>query len=318
MKAGLEQRPYSYGHGIGKQTRGKQRNERSYVERCVDSYAEQRDEDQVAEEEGPLELGADIIEMLHPDYQYSPLLVPLFAGPILVIAYNAELFGGAMHTDFGFAVAWGAFPVLTGYVAQAGSLAVAPVLAAAGAFALSAAQRAGGVVAASVGNHGQGVALAAAMLGTTATVYMPVTAALPKLVATRGYGAQRAKMLVEPAGAAAVAALVEAGVRFPGPVCAVLSGGNVDPLLLMRLIGHGLGAAGRFVALQVTVSDRPGNSPGYWPGWVNRVPTWSTWRIPDRRQPRGRRCRGGTEPGDPGAGDTAQTLLPGWRLPATE
>ena len=69
-------------------------------------------------------------------------LIPFMViGPVLVIAYNAELFGGAMHTDFGFAVAWGAFPVLTGYVAQAGTLAVAPVLAAIGAFALSAAQR---------------------------------------------------------------------------------------------------------------------------------------------------------------------------------
>jgi hypothetical protein len=69
-------------------------------------------------------------------------LIPLMvAGPILVVGYNAELFGGVMHTDFGFAAAWGAFPVLTGYVAQAATLAVAPVLAAAGAFALSAAQR---------------------------------------------------------------------------------------------------------------------------------------------------------------------------------
>ncbi len=70
------------------------------------------------------------------------ILIPfIVAGPILVVGYNAELFSGAMHTDFGFAVAWGAFPVLTGYVAQAATLAVAPVLAAAGAFALSAAQR---------------------------------------------------------------------------------------------------------------------------------------------------------------------------------
>jgi hypothetical protein len=69
-------------------------------------------------------------------------LIPfMVAGPILVIAYNAELFGGVMHTDFGFAAAWGAFPVLTGYVAQTGTLALAPVLAAVGAFALSAAQR---------------------------------------------------------------------------------------------------------------------------------------------------------------------------------
>jgi threonine dehydratase len=276
--------------------------------------------------------------------------------------------------------------------------------------ALSCAERARGVVAASAGNHGQGVALAAAMLGATATVYMPVTAALPKVAATCGYGAQvhlvgdgveeslaaarafaqdtgavfihpfdhpdviagqgtvglelleqlpdvatvlvptggggliggiaaavkgvkpdvtvigvqaegaavwpaslaagtpvrlqrqhtmadgiavsevgavsfaqvsalvdevltvseealsqavllcleRTKMLVEPAGAAAVAALLQPSVRFPGPVCAVLSGGNVDPLLLMHLIRHGLSAGGRFLALRVTVPDRPG------------------------------------------------------------
>ncbi|MGH4007257.1 MAG: threonine ammonia-lyase [Pseudonocardiaceae bacterium] len=276
--------------------------------------------------------------------------------------------------------------------------------------ALSTTQRARGVVAASAGNHGQGVALAAAMLGTAATVYMPVTAALPKLAATRGYGArvhlvgdvveesmaaarqfaddtgavfihpfdhpdvlagqgtvglevleqlpdvgtilvptgggglvggiaaavkgikpevrvigvqaegaavwpvslatgapvrlrqrytmadgiavaevgpvsfahvsalvdevltvgeealsqavllclERAKMVVEPAGAAAVAALLQPSVRFPGPVCAVLSGGNVDPLLLMHIIRHGLDAGGRFLAVRVTVPDRPG------------------------------------------------------------
>ena len=75
-------------------------------------------------------------------YVVGWILIPfMVAGPILVIAYNAELFGGAMHTDFGFAAGWGAFPVLTAYVAQAGTLAVAPVLAAVGAFALSAAQR---------------------------------------------------------------------------------------------------------------------------------------------------------------------------------
>jgi hypothetical protein len=69
------------------------------------------------------------------------LLPFMVAGPVLVIAYNAELFGGIVHTDLGFAAAWGAFPVLTGYVAQTGTLAVAPVLAAAAALALSAAQR---------------------------------------------------------------------------------------------------------------------------------------------------------------------------------
>ncbi len=69
------------------------------------------------------------------------LLPFLVIGPVLVIAYNAELFGGIIHTDLGFAVAWGAFPVLTAYTAQTGRLAVAPVLAAASALALSAAQR---------------------------------------------------------------------------------------------------------------------------------------------------------------------------------
>ncbi len=70
------------------------------------------------------------------------VLVPfIVAGPLLVVAYNAEMFGGLVHNDAGFAAAWGAFPVLTAYVAQTETLALAPVLAAAGAFFLSAAQR---------------------------------------------------------------------------------------------------------------------------------------------------------------------------------
>ncbi len=275
---------------------------------------------------------------------------------------------------------------------------------------LPAAERARGVVAASAGNHAQGVALAAQLLGIGATVFMPSGAPLPKLAATRGYGAQvhlvggdlraslaaaqsfaadtgavfihpfdhpdvvagqgtvglevleqlpdvgsvlvpagggglvggiaaavkavkpdvrvvgvqaegaaawpgslatghpvaltsthtmadgiavgepgpvtfahvselvdevvtvseeslsqalllcleRAKLVVEPAGVAAVAAALDHPGRFPGPLCAVLSGGNVDPLLLMHLIQHGLSAASRFLALRVTVPDRPG------------------------------------------------------------
>jgi hypothetical protein len=71
-----------------------------------------------------------------------PLIPFMVAGPVLVIAYNAELFGGLVHTDAGFAAAWGAFPVLTAYLAQTGALALAPVLAAGAAFGLSAAQRA--------------------------------------------------------------------------------------------------------------------------------------------------------------------------------
>jgi hypothetical protein len=70
-------------------------------------------------------------------------LIPfLVLGPVLVAGYNFELFGGALHNDVGFAASWGAFPVLTAYVAQTGTLAVAPAIAAGGAFALSAGQRA--------------------------------------------------------------------------------------------------------------------------------------------------------------------------------
>ncbi|MFC4605534.1 threonine ammonia-lyase [Rhodococcus kronopolitis] len=278
---------------------------------------------------------------------------------------------------------------------------------------LSPTQRARGVVAASAGNHAQGVAWAARLLGITATVFMPVGASLPKLVATRGYGAtvhlqgasvddallaaheyaertgavlihpfdhpdvvagqasvgteildqlpdvgtvvvplggggllagiaaavaaarpsvrvvgvqaeraaswpgslaaghpvaapsrstiadgiavglpgavpfahvaalvdevvtvtedalsralllcmERAKVVVEPAGAAAVAALLTvdpALLAADGPVCAVLSGGNIDPLLLTHVLTHGLGAVGRYLAVRVRIPDRPG------------------------------------------------------------
>ena len=69
-------------------------------------------------------------------------LIPfLVLGPLLVVAYNFELFGGVIHNDAGFALAWGSFPVLVAYVAQTGRLAISPVIAAAAAFALSAAQR---------------------------------------------------------------------------------------------------------------------------------------------------------------------------------
>ncbi|NKX91178.1 threonine ammonia-lyase [Nocardia coubleae] len=276
---------------------------------------------------------------------------------------------------------------------------------------LSPAERARGVVAASAGNHAQGVAWSAAELGITSTVFMPIGASLPKLVATRAYGAEvhqvgetideslvaakefaertgatlihpfdhpdivagqasvaleileqvpdvrtlvvptggggllagvaiamnhcapqvgvvgvqaaeaaawpdslragtpmrasrmstmadgiavgmpgavpfdhvsklvsrivtvdeeslskalllcleRAKLIVEPAGAAGVAALLGAELRdLPGPIVVILSGGNIDPLLLTRVINHGLSAAGRYLAMRVTISDRPG------------------------------------------------------------
>jgi threonine dehydratase len=275
---------------------------------------------------------------------------------------------------------------------------------------LSDAERARGVVAASAGNHAQGVALAAGLLGTRATVFMPEGAPLPKVTATKGYGAtieyagntvddalvaargfakrtgavlihpfdhpdviagqgtvgleiidqcpdvtmivtavgggglisgvavaakalrpdirvvgvqargaaayppslaagapvklddcatiadgiavqrpgdltfahvaklvdeivtvtdedlsaallvmlERHKMVVEPAGGAAVAALLTGAVKPEGPVVAILSGGNIDPMLLLRVIEHGLASAGRFLRLSVRCGDRPG------------------------------------------------------------
>ncbi|HZC42085.1 MAG TPA: threonine ammonia-lyase [Streptosporangiaceae bacterium] len=275
---------------------------------------------------------------------------------------------------------------------------------------LSGEERARGVVAASAGNHAQGVAFAAARLGTQATVFMPAGAPLPKLEATRGYGAEvistgtcvedclaaalahaeahgkvfihpfdhpdvvagqgtagieimeqcpqartvlvpvgggglaagiavavkhaspatavvgvqaeavapvpaslaagqpvpvepgvtmadgiavsrpgeiplrilseladrvvtvseetlsralllcleRAKQLVEPAGAAGAGALLEYPDEFEPPVVAVLSGGNIDPLLLAKVLRHGLSAAGRYLMFRCRIPDRPG------------------------------------------------------------
>ncbi|GAA0680938.1 threonine ammonia-lyase [Kitasatospora atroaurantiaca] len=276
---------------------------------------------------------------------------------------------------------------------------------------LSPVQRAGGVVAASAGNHAQGVALAASLLGVRSTVFMPVAAPLPKVAATRDYGAEvrlhgatvdeallaaqrysettgavfihpfdhwdiitgqatvgmeileqcpevrtilvgvggggliagiaaavkplrpdvrvigvqaagaaayppslaagrpvslehfstmadgimvgrpgdipfevvntladgvrtvseealsralllsleRLKLVVEPAGASPIAALLDQSERFEGPVVAVLSGGNIDPQLMQRVLRHGLAAAGRYLSLRVRLADRPGS-----------------------------------------------------------
>jgi len=74
---------------------------------------------------------------------------------------------------------------------------------------------------------------------------------------------ERAKLLVEPAGAAAVARLLDAGKGvYEGPVVAVLSGGNIDPLLLLRIIRFGLAAAGRYLQFRVRLPDSPGSLAG--------------------------------------------------------
>src|SRR5699024_3279640 len=69
---------------------------------------------------------------------------------------------------------------------------------------------------------------------------------------------ERAKLLVEPSGAAGVAAMLDSPGYFDGPTVSVLSGGNIDPLVLMEIIRHGLAAAGRFLNLHVRIADRPG------------------------------------------------------------
>ena len=70
---------------------------------------------------------------------------------------------------------------------------------------------------------------------------------------------ERAKLIVEPAGAAATAAVMAHPEKFAPPVAVVLSGGNVDPLLLLRIIRHGMTAGGRYLTLRVQVPDAPGS-----------------------------------------------------------
>jgi threonine dehydratase len=69
---------------------------------------------------------------------------------------------------------------------------------------------------------------------------------------------ERAKLVVEPAGAVGVAAVMQFPERFETPVVVVLSGGNVDPLLLLNVIRHGLAAAGRYLDFHCRIPDRPG------------------------------------------------------------
>ncbi|HZC27097.1 MAG TPA: threonine ammonia-lyase [Actinopolymorphaceae bacterium] len=69
---------------------------------------------------------------------------------------------------------------------------------------------------------------------------------------------ERAKLLVEPAGAAGVAAALEHPAAYQSPVVAVLSGGNIDPLLLMQVVRHGMAAAGRYLSVRIRVPDQPG------------------------------------------------------------
>ncbi|MCS5734251.1 threonine ammonia-lyase [Herbiconiux daphne] len=69
---------------------------------------------------------------------------------------------------------------------------------------------------------------------------------------------ERAKQVVEPAGAVGVAAILAGLVRGTGKTVVVLSGGNIDPLLMQRVISHGLAASDRYLKLRIMLPDRPG------------------------------------------------------------
>lgn len=73
---------------------------------------------------------------------------------------------------------------------------------------------------------------------------------------------ERAKLVVEPSGAAATAAVISAPHDFEPPVAITLSGGNVDSLVLLRIIRHGMAAAGRYLSISVRTPDFPGSLAG--------------------------------------------------------
>jgi threonine dehydratase len=69
---------------------------------------------------------------------------------------------------------------------------------------------------------------------------------------------ERAKLVVEGAGAASLAAVLAGRVGGSGQVCALLSGGNIDATLLISVMRHGLTSSGRYLVVRTKISDRPG------------------------------------------------------------
>ena len=69
---------------------------------------------------------------------------------------------------------------------------------------------------------------------------------------------ERAKLVVEPAGAVAIAAILTGKVKATGPTVAILSGGNIDPLVMERVTSPGLVASDRYLKFRMTLPDRPG------------------------------------------------------------
>jgi hypothetical protein len=114
------------------------------------------------------------------------LLVFVALGAVLVPAYNLELFGGRLHTDWGFALSWGAFPALTGYFVEAQTLRLEAVAVAVYATAASLAQRVLSTVAREARRERQTLAGTAAAeralrLGTVAAVAVAVAAVAARL-----------------------------------------------------------------------------------------------------------------------------------------
>ncbi len=69
---------------------------------------------------------------------------------------------------------------------------------------------------------------------------------------------ERAKLVVEPAGAVSVAAMLTGHVMDAGTTVAILSGGNIDPLVMERVISRGLAASDRYLTIRLALPDRPG------------------------------------------------------------
>jgi threonine dehydratase len=69
---------------------------------------------------------------------------------------------------------------------------------------------------------------------------------------------ERAKLVVEPAGAVGVAAALTGAIAVDGPTVVLLSGGNIDPMVMERVISRGLTASERYLRLRIPLPDRPG------------------------------------------------------------
>jgi threonine dehydratase len=69
---------------------------------------------------------------------------------------------------------------------------------------------------------------------------------------------ERAKLVVEPAGAVGVAAIMTGAITETGKTVVILSGGNIDPMMMERVISHGLAASERYLRLRIPLPDRPG------------------------------------------------------------